>query len=1155
MGSGKSGSQSKDYYGNMAWELGVGPLDFTWGLQLDNDLVWPKVKLWDSKIWKKGTYLIFTDGNVYRASEKTNTDPNAFPWVQVATPWVAGTYHAGDKKLYLGNVWECESTTNIAPPAAPTTTQVEAQSDIVTNGWIYVCTPEVWSGIGSIFWDAGSITAWKGRLWTTAVHTATEPGEVGSDWTLFRINRATSPNPLKFTVEDSGDWFLYWGTPDQVLDGVDETVLSSEGHPPYRNKIILVAKNVKFGTMKTTPPNPVLLGGRAPIQTLIIDNTAVAGVNATALDADWQANPWVVLAELLTNKIYGLGLPDTYFDAASWQAEADRCAANPQLFYISPVITSLTKVREIVATLLSYPDAFIFWSTVATLTAGHWPHGEAAPAFDATNTINRNKIVKGQELNWQSGNWAETANSVEVSFRDWEAGFKSRTVAANSLFNMAVVGRMQSKKIDRPHIIRQSQALSWATEFAKIASEPSVKGEVTIQAEKASGVTPGKVFLLTDDVLGVSKVQRCTKQVISGPPAGTRKLTHETERGASPQPYSPTAANPTAAQGPSPSPILSAQVVQLPTSLAGVANRVACLAGRQDDVTTALSLWFQQADGAAYQDLGRQSAFAIGAACLQNVNNGYAGYILTQNLAATPTTFAIPAGTISLNVTVTYIPTGGALTGGLAYGADYTVDLINGTITIPNGSAIPLGSEVIATIYDGTIVTANATPGNTYDVPRGFWTWNVWKRAAGAAYTGAFSGSTHCTEGTDYLIDAATGKVTIINGGAINATDVVFLFCAKSIVLKLSPTAPQQDVDHISSPPTVDEVNDNSILVFLIQKADPSKFEIMSLQSFEAAAPIYLNQGTRNYNCRVVRGAFGTQLGGDGAHVWTLDDIAFIIKKSDIASFGHESFASLANAAATANFIIAPESAWVIADTADIYDPANNPAGLSTNLSYEFANLYSPKVSMLQLMRNGVQFYDWSSLSFETTDVVTALYNIESLNGELAHITITGTRGDEETTLYSSNLQPLQSQNVWVRFQFPRAGSWRLRINALDLDGNSSAAIDPDSGKTIFVGTGTSIGPCVESYEVIGSQVINLKFGIFYSNVHTLYWQIKNRGTAPDAQGAGGGVWNSINVWNGLATGYDSAAIANFATGKTLYVYTTTPAKANSDTIQFNIDR
>src|SRR6185437_735666 len=114
--------------------------------------------------------------------------------------------------------------------------------------------------------------------------------------------------------------------------------------------------------------------------------------------------------------------------------------------YISPLYTSLKKVNEVASDIMGYPDAFIFLSTVATLTAGHWPHHEDAPGFSDDTTLDRNDMI--QELRTSSSGWGGTSNSIAVSFRDVEAAFNSRPAMAPNLFNRAVTRRLAAQKID-----------------------------------------------------------------------------------------------------------------------------------------------------------------------------------------------------------------------------------------------------------------------------------------------------------------------------------------------------------------------------------------------------------------------------------------------------------------------------------------------------------------------------------------------------------------------------------------------------------------------------------------------------------------------------------------------------------------------------------
>jgi hypothetical protein len=631
MSSGKGGSTSKDYYGHMAWELCMGQLDFVWGLQVNNELVWPKVKLWDAQIYKNGEMLIWTDGSVYKATSKTDVDPNGAPWVLVCGPWAAGTYATGVKKLYNGMVFEVwDVSSNVAPPTLTEIPQTNRRSQYPedASGWRYVGTPGTYSG-GAKFWAINSIVAWKGRLWTNpSTGTKTEPGSIGSDWILWKVDFASSPSPLHISVEDIGDFYLYWGTGSQTLDASGEQILTQIGSPAMRNKAVLVGRDIKFGTSTTTPPSVVVLGGRAPIQTIVVGA-------ACDLDDDWQCNPIIYLLEKLTHPILGLGLPDSMFDAVSAQAEADRCAANPELFYISPTVTSFVKVRDLIPDLLSYSDSWMRYNEDGVIEFGHWPHGEAAPVFDETTTIDRNALT--QEPSGDTSSWDATSNSIEVAFKDWESGFKDRTVFAYSMVNMSRTQKLQSKKIDRPFIVRSSQALAWANELQKIEAKTSMSGDDTIRGEKASGVVPGKVFRFTDDVLVQSKVQRCTRMTISKPPDGSRRIIHETERGIAQIPYTQATPNTEAPGGPSPSLISLYQPVQVPYGLSFLRSALSVLACRSDENTSGFDLYYRSVDPSAFQNLGRQEGFGLAGDLHFSINVGDTDY--AHGTAFTPIVF------------------------------------------------------------------------------------------------------------------------------------------------------------------------------------------------------------------------------------------------------------------------------------------------------------------------------------------------------------------------------------------------------------------------------------------------------------------------------------------------------------------------------------
>ena len=1058
MGGGKSGSSSsKDYYGHVAGIVCCGQLDSIYGVMINNDVVWPKAKLWDSQIYQAGQVYIVS-GNVYRAAAKTEVDPPSSPWALIATAWSAGTYVAGDQALYLGNLWQARVTTTATPPAAA------PLNDNGSGDWIFKGTPATFGG-GIHHWPANAIVSWLGRLYTTPSQTNARPP--ASPWVKWKVDRATSANPLKFTVETYGDAYLYWGTSTQTLDTTNEKILNALGHPPYRNRAILMLKNFKFGTSTVTPPDVTVLATRVPVQSIITGA-------ACDPDADWQVNPWCVLAELLTHPVIGLGLPSSFFDATSWQAEADRCYANPQLHYISPIYTDMKRVRELVADLLSYPDSFVFWSVTAALIAGHWPHAEAAPAFDGTNTISRNQLV--EEIQSDSDGWGATANSVEVSFNDIEAAFRARPLLAANLFNRTILKRLQTQKVDRPHIVRASQAAAWASEFAKLAGDQVEQGTLSIRAETATGIKPGSLFLLTDDVLGTSEVQRCTSRTIAAAPAGMVRIKRQTERGVSPQPYSPTPVNPSAPQGPSPSPLTYVQFIQLPRAIAGVPNAVGCLAGRTNDITSGFEVWFQQSDAVACQQI------------------------------ATQTGFAVP----------------GFLEIAMDGSEENTVGGFD-NMTVQNLGAVTAGNVYQLTSNDA-------------------WYWQVFY----SSFVGGFPFSVGI-EGTDYTIEPATGKLTIIAGGGITTGKYVNVKYMDALILNNVAGVPASDIEAISVVPTLDEINDGHILIIVFQAANPALFEIMSVKSVTAAGPNQLGLHIR-------RQQFGTLLGGDGSYVFQQYDPAFIVRKSDLLALTHNSFASLAASAAAAKFIVAPQSAWVQADITDLYDPASHPAGLSTLFNFSFANIFAPTSSLVSLLQNGTVVTNFTTTNFVAADIITANVLLKDLNADMNKVTLTGYLGATQTTLLSQTLVQNGSQVFTARFQLPADGAWDIVCTVGDASGN----VTETTLCTLHVKTVAAPlpPPSILGKTYKGNFVTGLTlktpntFGGVATTGLTVKYQLVARGAAFT------GSWTTVTgTPGGVPSGYTGyGPIPNFQRETyTLWVKSTKAASNDSVVVGFNL--
>lgn len=456
-------------------------------------------------------------------------------------------------------------------------------------------------------WAANSVVAHNGALWETLSSTAAEPG--ASPWIRFiRLRSDESPTgqPTSYTVPGYGDLHVLWGTDNQALSGDVATALA--GHPPYRRQAGIVLRKWLFGRDRKTPGNAALLYTRVPEQTLITGT-------ACDLDGDFQCNPWTFLAELLTHPVFGLGLSDDKFSAASWQTVADWAEDHASLTYISPLLDRPTGLRSLVPDLLAYCGGWLRWDSAALIEAGRWRVNEAAPTFTSATTLDYHDATR--EIEWAADTNAELATAAEVVFTDAAAAFKARSMAVPNALAVLLSRRINARRVQRPFIRRASQALAVAVQEDKLFGRRGRRGPITVRAEQAASIGVGGNFRLTHDALGQSLVARCTEQSFGAPPSGEVTLQWEEERGISGTPFSPTVA----ARNPAGSPPLARPVnfafLALPAALnpAGLANPLALVCGRTEGTVSRVDVRFRKDEGAdAFQLLATVRQFAVAGA-------------------------------------------------------------------------------------------------------------------------------------------------------------------------------------------------------------------------------------------------------------------------------------------------------------------------------------------------------------------------------------------------------------------------------------------------------------------------------------------------------------------------------------------------------------
>ncbi|MFO1461893.1 MAG: phage tail protein [Verrucomicrobiota bacterium] len=510
-------------------------------------------------------------------------------------------------------------------------------------------------------WAAGSyalntLVTQDGMVWrSTAGSNTTVPGAAGASWVRYALRRDASVNPQSITVEGYGVVYLYWGTDTQTLDASGEALLTAGGHPAYRRQAVAVMKRFLCGRERTSLPNLQFILFRYPRQSVLFtanvpSGSLVAGqwyevrgsgtithaaatvaagslflasattwavgsgsptVQEVGLDGDWQANPFAVLAEYLTNEQFGLGLPAASLSSSSWNAAAAAARSNASRLFISPLVTKAEDGRAFIQRVLDHCDGWLRWNSDGQIEAGLWSHGAAAPAWTSANTIDYHDLTDPADLDPTA--WQDTTNVTVVQYSDRTRAYKTRPARAANSWNRESTGGPRIRTVDRPYILRADQAAAVATEDAKLSAQPFHEGSLEVRAEKAATIKPGDLFRLTHDAIGLSVACRCIGKALAAPPAGRVILQYQTERGLAALPYVATTLNGVADEPPPPSRLADFDLVQIPPVLAdGTDFNLVALAARGDALTSRVDVWLRKVDSTDFYPLAGVPNFAVG---------------------------------------------------------------------------------------------------------------------------------------------------------------------------------------------------------------------------------------------------------------------------------------------------------------------------------------------------------------------------------------------------------------------------------------------------------------------------------------------------------------------------------------------------------------
>lgn len=275
------------------------------------------------------------------------------------------------------------------------------------------------------------------------------------------------------------------------------TIHTQNSHvaPAYRGLCQAVWKQLYVGTSNYLKPMAFVL---RRIPDPLSQGAGVANISG-------DANPALMIYELLNSLDYGLGIPSAAIDPVSFAAAAVTLKA--EALGVSMQIDTPGSADQIIGEILRHCDGLLYTDPAT----GLWTIVLARADYDPTMlpVLTVDSIVGTPDFS--RGSWSETSNLINIRFLSRVNNFNTRTVRAYDPANVKVTGEVRPQTIDFNGISTEAAAQLVATRVLKTLTYPLAKIKL-VANRSAWKFRPGGVFRFTWAPLGISnQVFRITR--------------------------------------------------------------------------------------------------------------------------------------------------------------------------------------------------------------------------------------------------------------------------------------------------------------------------------------------------------------------------------------------------------------------------------------------------------------------------------------------------------------------------------------------------------------------------------------------------------------------------------------------------------------------
>ena len=215
-------------------------------------------------------------------------------------------------------------------------------------------------------------------------------------------------------------------------------------------------------------------------------------------DINGDANPALMIYDLLTHPVYGLRKSAAVIDQSSFDYAA-RTLANEGLG-MSEIVDTATDADSMISDILRHIDGTLYCDPATGLFTLKLARADYDPATLPELTVD--EVIDSPDFS--RGSWAETTNQVSVTFYNRADNFNQDVSApCQDTANIAITGTLNAETIDFKGISNQVTATLVAARSLRALSYPLAK--LTVKTNRASWkLRPAQCFRFTWAPLGIA---------------------------------------------------------------------------------------------------------------------------------------------------------------------------------------------------------------------------------------------------------------------------------------------------------------------------------------------------------------------------------------------------------------------------------------------------------------------------------------------------------------------------------------------------------------------------------------------------------------------------------------------------------------------------